>query len=187
MASKFALIVNANEDQKTIASELQPNSNNPSGAGNADAWAYLRSLSGFFGAGSVGSKSLNIIYTDGLVYATGTVTFTGDVSNNDTLTIGGIVITFVTGTPTANQVKCGVSQAATMSALVTYINSSSRFIGMITATLTSATVVTITAAYPGLIGNAIRMTKSAANISGVTDPLASGATTNYSAAVSAGL
>lgn len=188
MSTTFSLIVKSSEDQKTTNDLVSPtpSAGSPSG-GAPDAWGYLQELTEYFGAAAVGSKSLNIIVTDGLTYATGTVTFTADVSNNDTITIGGIVTTFVTGTPTAHQSKCGVTQAATMAALAAHINTSADYIGMVTAVVTSATVVTLTAAYPGLIGNAIRVTKSAASISGVTDPLASGATTNYYAAVSAGI
>lgn len=186
MASKFCLIINTSEDQKTTNDQLTtaPTAGSPRG-GNADAWGYMSDVSSYFADAAVGSKSLNVIYTDGLAYATGTVTFAGDVSNNDTLTIGGVTITFVTGTPNANQVKCGVSQAATQTALTTYINSSSRLVGMVTAS-NSGSVVTLQAAYPGLIGNAIVVTKSAANLT-VTSPLSGGSTTTYSAAISAGL
>ena len=53
--------------------------------------------------GSTGVNSLTALTRASS--AVGNATFTGNPANNDTLTIGGTVVTFVTGTPVGNQVK----------------------------------------------------------------------------------
>jgi hypothetical protein len=53
--------------------------------------------------------------------AWGTIIFPANPSNNDTITIGGTVITFVTGTPSGAQVKIGGSLGATLTALLVYL------------------------------------------------------------------
>lgn len=59
---------------------------------------------------------------DAFTPAWGTVTFGGtNPGNGQTITLNGTVITFVTGTPGAAQVKIGASFAATLVALGVYL------------------------------------------------------------------
>lgn len=53
--------------------------------------------------------------------AYGTIFFPANPSNNDTITIGGTVITFVSGTPSGAQVKIGATTASTLVALFVYL------------------------------------------------------------------
>lgn len=179
-------------DQKTVNDLLAavPTAGSPGGAA-ADAWDYFNGLSDFFAKIAAGSLSANVVYTDGgaAAQAVGTITFTGNPANNDTITLAGVVITFVTGTPSGSQVKIGANQAATMTNLVTFINgggSSGNIAGVCTAVKTSATVVTLTVIPPGIIGNSVTLTKSCANISGVVAP-AGGAALSQSGPISAGI
>lgn len=193
MSSFFSLTVKTTEDNKTTTSELFPGAGGNVSGSAPDAWGYCRALSGYFGAAALGAKSINILYDDGLSsgFATGTITFTGAPANNDTVTIAGVVITFKTSGATGSQVNIGGSQANAMANLVTFINangSANNLVGLVNAVLTSSTVITIFSDYPGLVGNLITMSKSAANISAITSPLAGGAIVNQSAPpVSAGL
>lgn len=50
--------------------------------------------------------------------AYGTILFPANPSNNDTITVGGTVITFVTGTPSGSQVQIGSDLEATLDALL---------------------------------------------------------------------
>ena len=189
----FTLVVRCLDDNKTIDDVvgLTPSAGDPTG-GAADAWEVCRNIGEFFEAVSVGSRSVNINYADGNVtgFATGTITFTGNPSNNDTVTIAGVTITFVSGTPSGSQIKIGASQAATMATLVAFINaagSANNLQGVITAVVTSATVITMYSYYPGLIGNLITCTKSCANISAITATFASGILVNQQGPLSVGI
>jgi hypothetical protein len=53
--------------------------------------------------------------------AYGTITFPTNPANLATITIGGTIITFVTGTPSGAQVKIGTDTNATILALLTYL------------------------------------------------------------------
>lgn len=177
--SIFNLVVNVIDTQATVAGEIspkgKPGSSNTTGAG---AWDVARNMSTFLGSIADGSKSASIQYSDGLTFATQTLTFAGDLANNDTLTIAGVLTTFVTATPSGAQVQRGVSQASTMAGLVTYINNGGNALGLapyVTAVLTSTTVITLTCAYPGTIGNLVTVAKVAANLTLGGATLTSGA------------
>ena len=53
--------------------------------------------------------------------AYGTIYFPSNPTNDQTITIAGIVITFVTGTPSGAQVQIGASTAATIAAILAYL------------------------------------------------------------------
>lgn len=71
------------------------------------------------------------------VKATGTVTLAVNPNNNDTLTLNGTVITFVSGTPTGSQVKIGASKEATAANLQLFLNATV-VVGLLTASYTMA-------------------------------------------------
>lgn len=58
------------------------------------------------------------------VRATGDYTFSGQPADTSVLTVNGVAITFVAGTPGANQVKIGATLADTIAAAVTHLNAS---------------------------------------------------------------
>jgi hypothetical protein len=190
----FALVVRTVEDQKTIDDQLSPTPTAGSpGGGPADAWTYAREVSDYFSAAATGAKSINIMYADGAStgFATGTITFTTNPANNDTITIAGVLITLVTGTPSGSQVKIGASLVATIANIVTFINAGGSANGLqatVTATATSGTVITINSFFPGLLGNLITMAKVSTAISAITATLAGGVMLSASStAVSVGI
>lgn len=58
------------------------------------------------------------------VAATGSLAFSANPANNSTVTINGAAVTFVTGAPTAGQVKIGATVTETLANLTTYLNAS---------------------------------------------------------------
>jgi hypothetical protein len=105
--------------------------------------------------------------------ATGSLTFTGSVSDGETVTIGGRVYEFDTaanpGSITAGRVRVNVNGGATASAavtaLVTAITGDSS--AVVTAVDDTGDVVTVTAktTYSGAAGNLIATTETCANAS----------------------
>jgi hypothetical protein len=109
--------------------------------------------------------------------ATATVTC-ASVANNDTVTVGNVVLTGVTGTPTGAQFKVGVSDTADAAALVVLINATATLSPYILAS-SNLGVVTLTAIGTALstIGNMLALTSSnntrlavVGFTGGVTDP-----------------
>ena len=94
------------------------------------------------------------------VAATGTITIThANVSNNDTVTIGGVTFTAKTSGATGDQFNIGADATADAAALVVAINASSNTANKFTAT-SALGVVTITSAIKGVIGNCIGLSTS---------------------------
>lgn len=54
--------------------------------------------------------------------AVGDIDFNGQPANNATVTVNGVTITFVTGTPTGNQVQIGATSGDTATALAAFLN-----------------------------------------------------------------
>lgn len=117
--------------------------------------------------------------------ATGTVTFSGQPANADTVTIAGQVYTFKTVlTATAGDVLIGASQAASVANLLAAINTDAG--GGVTyaaatpenpsvvADADTAAIIGINARDPGTAGNAITLAKSGANIAVSAATLAGG-------------
>jgi phage tail sheath protein FI len=76
--------------------------------------------------------------------ASGTISFVSNPTNNSTITLNGTVVSFVTGTPTGNQVQVGTNLGATLTALTTFLDGSlDAQIGKCGYTA-SSTVLTIT-------------------------------------------
>lgn len=98
------------------------------------------------------------------VKASGTITFTGPGTNNDTITVNGTLITLVTGTPSGSQVKIGADAMATAGNLQTFLqNSVDANISQATYVLNGA-VITATFKLVGTGGNAFTLVKSSTNI-----------------------
>lgn len=115
------------------------------------------------GASAVGSITLDTNPSYG-VQASGTITLSGQPSNGDTVSIKGTTVTFVTGTPTGNQVLIGADDSATAAALQAFLQGSAD-VNLAACTYnTIGLVTTITARAYGTAGNSYALTKSGANI-----------------------
>lgn len=115
----------------------------------------------------------------GGIKARGLVTFTQNPAPNDTLTIGGTAITFVTTFITGNQVVIGASLINTVRALLLFLRKSTDT-NLIQATYCpddTYTIITVEYILPGVVGNAFTLaissagnTVSAATLLGGIDP-----------------
>lgn len=94
--------------------------------------------------------------------ASGTVTFSANPSNADTLTIAGTAITFVSGTPSGSQVKIGATDLITAASLLAFLQASTNAnLELCTYTLDSTgLILTVTAVTPGPGGDTITLAKS---------------------------
>lgn len=95
--------------------------------------------------------------------ATATITY-ADIANNDTITILGVTLTCVTGTPTTDQFKKETNASTTATNLATAVNANSTLAKHVYATASSG-VVTLTVNQKGSIGNFLEdITKSSTGI-----------------------
>ncbi|WP_315792237.1 hypothetical protein [Bradyrhizobium sp. SZCCHNRI1002] len=138
--------------------------------------------------GSLANSLLAIVAFPGLVPeqfnnvmgptpASATATFTGQPAANDTLTIAGSAITFVSGTPSGLQVQIGTSLAVTLSNLLAFLQASADS-GLVKCNYSlSGNVLTITANQfagtgtgAGTGGNSLTLAKTstAITVSGAT-------------------
>jgi len=109
----------------------------PVGYSNADAPLILRRVSDLTGRGAQGACKNNLQLCLNPLYASATVAGVNP-SNNDTITLGNVVITFVTGTPSGSQVKIGANINATLANLVTFVNSAASLSGIMTAAVSAS-------------------------------------------------
>jgi phage tail sheath gpL-like len=136
----------------------------------------------FFAETSGGNRACSFttqVDSGDAVYATGTFTFTGHSTANDTVVVGGVTFTAEASGATGNQWNIGTTATQTAANLAAAINGSASAAvkGAVTAT-SVAGVVTVTAIYPGNLGNFYTIAKgtdsgSVCTVSGST--LASGA------------
>ncbi len=124
-----------------------------------------------------GARRRFVTVTQGEVDAHGTVTFSSTgPTNTQTMAVNGTTITFVSGTPSGNQVKTNASATVVATELAALLNSSASFTGFLTAT-SALGVVTVTArAGSGVLGNKIALSAGTASNTAVSGSvLASGA------------
>lgn len=131
----------------------------PTGFGKGDAPTMLRKCSSEMANASQGGAASKLQLALNPVAAQAKVTASGNGTNNDTLTIGNVVITIVTSGATGNQVNIAASPTALGAAIAALVNSSASFTGICTASAASG-VITLTAAIPGTIGNGLGLAKS---------------------------
>jgi hypothetical protein len=115
----------------------------------------------------------------GGIEAQGVITFTANPAINDTLTVGGTLITFVSGVPSGNQVQIGATLLNTVAALLLFLEAS-KDVNLVEATYSvdvTGLLITVTFVVVGLIGNAFTLaissagnTVSGATLSGGIDP-----------------
>lgn len=108
--------------------------------------------------------------------AHGTITLSGQPSNGDTVTIKGTVVTFVTGTPSGNQVQIdpGASDLVTAANLQAFLQASADANLSAMTYNTIGLVTTLTARLYGTAANAYTLAKSGTNIAVSGATLASG-------------
>lgn len=100
-----------------------------------------------------------LVFTDGLAYATSAITWTAAGSNGDTVTIGATVFTAVASAPTAIQYVTGVDQTATAANFATAVNANTTTNKYVSAT-SALGVATITFLVPGVMGNAVPLAET---------------------------
>lgn len=98
------------------------------------------------------------------VKASGTVTFSGNPSNNDTLTLNGVVITFKSSSPTGNQVLIGSTKEATAANLQLFLNQTTNASLTGANYSTAANILTIQYKTVGTGGNAYTLAESSSGI-----------------------
>lgn len=102
------------------------------------------------------------ITTSGSVQATGTITFSGQPTDADTITIGASTFNFVdTVVDPDTDVEIGADAEETLDNLLALITSE---IATVTAVKTSTTVITLTAVATGAAGNSVVLTEAADNV-----------------------
>lgn len=120
---------------------------------------FIQKVMKYFRALAGGSKSGEVVVAINMAKATGTVTLSAHVAT-DTVTINGTILTCVAAGATGNQYNVGGTDTETAANLAATINASSSFSGLVTAT-SASNVVTLTAARPGKLGNAVTLAISA--------------------------
>jgi len=96
--------------------------------------------------------------------ASGTITLTGNPAANDTVTVGGTLITFVSANPVGSQVLLGSTAAQTAANLQAFLQASADVNISKCRYSTTLGVVTATYASVGTAGNAFTLAKSSTNI-----------------------
>jgi hypothetical protein len=100
------------------------------------------------------------------VKASGTLTFSGQPTAGETFQIGNVTFTARASGATGNEFNIGANAAATIVAAAAAVNASATALiaREITATATSATVLTLSASNPGTLGNFIPLSESMTNV-----------------------
>lgn len=189
-SSKFVLVVTTANDGPTTAGEIAPSTSvpgqcNTTGAG---AWDTIQDIAAFIAGEGLG-RGINIRYFDTAVSASTTGTFTGDPSNNETVTVNGVVFTAKTSGATGNQYNITAgSVTANAAALAAAINASTTAGIVNTVGATSALgVVTFFAIVPGSVGLNIPITESTSNFTVAAATFTTGGTQSHNSTISAGL
>lgn len=140
---------------------------NFSASGNLNSVASLiqTALSGAGTCVWTGTEFIITSATTGAgVEATGNITLTGNPAANDTVTVNGVVITFVSASPTGNEVLIGSTAADTAANLWTFLFNSTNASLTPAAYSLGSSVVNVTYNSVGTAGNAFTLAKSSTNI-----------------------
>lgn len=110
-----------------------------------------------------------IVRTAGGTQASGTITFADNPTADDTITINGVVFTFVASGATGNEINIGVSLDLTLDNMVSVLQASvDPAVALATYTENGVSVLTITYDTNGVDGNAFTLAASADTVSGAT-------------------
>ncbi len=133
------------------------------------------------GQGYTNGDTITIL--SGAVNASGTYTFSANPTNGQTIILNGVTWTFVSSAPTATETLIGHNTAVTLSTLAINLNASTNASIDVATYAVSATVLTITYATAGTVGNAYTLAAgsydgsvSAANLTSGADGVDLGAT-----------
>ena len=102
-------------------------------------------------------------------YATGSILFSTNPSNGDTITLAGAVVEFVTGAAGSSQVPIQSTLAETLGVAISVLqNTSNGSINSFTYGISGGNTLKLQAASPGILGNSLTIGASAATASGET-------------------
>lgn len=127
----------------------------------------------YLGSLSTGVRKAKMEVKTAMVYASGTITFSGTGAANDTILINGVTFTAKASGATGNEWNVGASAALSAAACAAAINASAT--ALVNTTVTAAAdsgVVTITAKVAGYMGNAVTI---AEGVDGSSHMVVSGA------------
>lgn len=168
--SSIVIVVKSDKAQATVNGRMRLDSSEPRKVATA--------LSNFFQAAAGGLENCSISVQSSAtdpVRSSGAATVVyATLIATDTVTIGGQVLTCVTGTPTTAQYKKEVDGPTTAVNLAAAINAHATLSQMVSAT-SSASVVTVTANVAGVIGNIVGLVSSGLGVTMSAAVLASGA------------
>ena len=116
------------------------------------------------------SGNLGNDFTIAAGYATGSITFSVNPSNGDTVTLNGVVVEFINSgtTPVGNQVNIGANLTDSLSNLFSFLSGSSSTYFQDFTFVVNGDVLELTAANPGILGNTLLISASAAVASGTS-------------------
>lgn len=170
----FASAVNLNGVASTLQTALALVS--------AGATVWWNSALGRFEvmSGTSGAASSVLRFTAPTAW--GSASFSSQPSNNDTLTVNGTLVTFVTGSPTGSQVQIAGTLAATLTAIAAFLNESADVNISVATYSVVGTVLYGVSKITGTGGNAYTLAKvsTAITLSGST--FAGGSGTDCTAA-----
>lgn len=152
----------------------------PTGSQREFIRELINELKGFASGARNGSMIVELENATNTTKATGTITCTGVPTANDTVTIGGKVLTWKASAGNENEITIGGSATTSGDALAAAINANSVLAGLVSATAATG-VVTITCVVPGRIGNLITTAEAGTNTT-VQQTVLSGATATQQAA-----
>lgn len=98
------------------------------------------------------------------VKASGLITLTGTGTNADTITVNGVVITLVSGTPTGSQIKVGGTAAITAANLQYFLTNSTNVLLTPASYTLDGTEITVEYDTVGIAGNSFTLAKSSTGI-----------------------
>lgn len=135
------------------------------------AWTCMaNSFSGLVTQGlSMNDRHTTLIGKIAGVQATGSITFTGQPSTTQTVSIGGTTVEFITSGATGLEVDIGVSETASVAALLAFLQASTDpNLSKCTYSAVGTNEILITSILDGEIGNAIALatTVTGASVSG---------------------
>lgn len=151
--AKLRLVVDTAEDLGALTID----------SSNRQKW--LRNLVDYLDAVGLGTQSASIVSSNVAVTAFSTLALSGGgPANNETFVVNGVTFTCKTSGATGNEFNIGADNTATAVNIAAAVNASATagIPGIVTAT-SSGAVVTLSAAIPGRIGNAVTITESLAN------------------------
>lgn len=122
-----------------------------------------------------GDSAASLTFYNGAVAGTAVLTVSaGGSSDAETMVLCGVTFTAKTSGATGNQFNVSATATTQAAAMVASFNASTNLTGIVTAA-NVAGVITITAAVPGAVGNALVVTESLTNVA-VTTSFATAAT-----------